>query len=106
MFHNAKNGVLKIEDTDMHYISFGNGPKNLIMIPGLGDGLKTTKGMAVPFSVMYKDFAISDLNWHYCMKIQFSYFVVKSISRTEESENLTLLTSYYLSQLHFRGCWK
>lgn len=57
MFYNAKNGVLKIEDTDMHYISFGNGPKNLIMIPGLGDGLKTAKGMAVPFSVMYKDFA-------------------------------------------------
>ena len=45
MFYNAKNGVLKIEDTDMHYISFGNGPKNLIMIPGLGDGLKTAKGI-------------------------------------------------------------
>ena len=57
MFYNAKNSVLKIEDTDMHYISFGNGPQNLIMIPGLGDGLKTVKGMAVPFSVMYKDFA-------------------------------------------------
>lgn len=59
MFYNAKNNVLKIEDTDMHYISFGNGPQNLIMIPGLGDGLKTAKGMALPFSVMYKDFAKS-----------------------------------------------
>ena len=27
------------------------------MIPGLGDGLKTAKGMAVPFAIMYKMFA-------------------------------------------------
>lgn len=41
----------------MDYISFGRGSKFLIMIPGLGDGLKTVKGLALPFSVMYKRFA-------------------------------------------------
>lgn len=57
MPYNAKNCKLKIEDTDMDYIIFGNGKKPLIMIPGLGDGLKNVKNMAVPFSLMYKEFA-------------------------------------------------
>lgn len=56
MLNNAKNGVLELDGTDMDYISFGNGSKYLIMIPGLGDGLKTVKGCALPFSVMYKCF--------------------------------------------------
>ena len=45
-----KNGQLTIDNTTMDYISFGKGKKKLIMIPGLGDGLKTVKGMALPFS--------------------------------------------------------
>jgi hypothetical protein len=57
MFYKAKNGNIKIGDTDMDYISFGKGEKILIMIPGLGDGLKTVKGTAATFAVMYKDFA-------------------------------------------------
>lgn len=57
MFYNAKNGCLDIDGTTMYYLSFGKGTKNLIMIPGLGDGLKTAKGMAIPFSIMYKRFA-------------------------------------------------
>lgn len=57
MFYNAYNGNVKIGDTDMDYISFGKGTKNLILIPGLGDGLKTVKGTAFSFAMMYKDFA-------------------------------------------------
>ena len=57
MLYHAKNGSLKIDDTDMYYISFGSGKKNLIMIPGLGDGLTTVKGMAIPFSLMYRQYA-------------------------------------------------
>lgn len=57
MFYHAKNGTVPIEDSDMYYLTFGNGPINLIMIPGLGDGLKTAKGMAIPFSLAYHDFA-------------------------------------------------
>ncbi len=57
MFYHAKNGNLEIDDTDMDYISFGNGKKTLIMIPGLGDGLKTAKGMAIPFAILYRSFA-------------------------------------------------
>ena len=57
MFYNATNGCLTIGETTMDYIVFGKGKKPFIMIPGLGDGLKTAKGMAVPFAIMYKMFA-------------------------------------------------
>ena len=35
MFYNARNCNIKIDDTDMDYISFGNGNKSLVIIPGL-----------------------------------------------------------------------
>lgn len=57
MPYNAKNCKLHLEDTDMDYIVFGNGKKELIIIPGLGDGLKNVKNMAAPYSLMYKEFA-------------------------------------------------
>lgn len=57
MFNGAKNGVLNIDDTTINYLSFGTGERNLIMIPGLGDGFKTVKGMAIPFAILYKKFA-------------------------------------------------
>lgn len=57
MFYKAKNKVVKLEDCTINYITFGSGSKNLIFIPGVGDGLKTVKGLAVPFAFMYKMFA-------------------------------------------------
>lgn len=53
----TKNGNVKIADTDMDYITFGSGTHNLIIIPGLGDALKTVKGSAIPLAWMYKIFA-------------------------------------------------
>ena len=44
-----KNGT--IGNTD--YIQFGAGPKNLVILPGLGDSLRTVKGTALPMSVAY-----------------------------------------------------
>ena len=57
MFFNAKNGNIKIGNSDMDYISFGKGDQNLILVPGLGDGLKTVKGTALAIAIMYKCFA-------------------------------------------------
>ena len=56
MFH-AKNGIVKLDGTDMEYIRFGRGKRNLIMLPGLGDGLRTVKGTALPMAWMYRGFA-------------------------------------------------
>lgn len=41
----------------MEYICFGNGAKTLIMLPGLGDGLRTMKGTALPMAALYREFA-------------------------------------------------
>lgn len=52
----AKNGNLKMNGTDMDYIRFGNGDQALIILPGLGDGLRTVKGTALPMAAMYQIF--------------------------------------------------
>ncbi len=51
-----KNGRVLLEDTDMDYVSFGNGSKNLIVLPGLSDGLTTVKGKALVLRAPYKRF--------------------------------------------------
>lgn len=57
MLYDAKNGNVKVGDTDMDYICFGRGKDILIMLPGLGDGLITAKGKAAVFAVMYRMYA-------------------------------------------------
>lgn len=57
MFYHAKNGRLRIGDADMDYVRFGSGEKVLVMLPGLGDGLQTVKGTALPMAWMYRAFA-------------------------------------------------
>ena len=41
----------------MDYIRFGTGSRVLVMLPGLGDGLKTVKGTALPMAWMYRCFS-------------------------------------------------
>ena len=41
----------------MDYVTFGKGNQPLVIIPGLGDGLQTVKGMAMPFSITYRKLA-------------------------------------------------
>lgn len=57
MLYNAKNKSVKIGNTSMNYAEFGNGEKSLIMIPGLGDGLTSVKGKAIPFALLYRQYA-------------------------------------------------
>lgn len=57
MLKNVKNGKVPIGNTSAYYVSFGKGSKNLIIIPGIGDGFKTVKGLAIPLSLMYKKFS-------------------------------------------------
>ena len=52
MLHNAKNSTLKIGGTTMDYIRFGIGERILVMLPGLGDGLRSMKGTALPMAFM------------------------------------------------------
>ena len=56
MLYNAKNGTLNIGNTTMDYIRFGSGQRTLVMLPGLGDGLRSMKGTALPMAFMYRMF--------------------------------------------------
>ncbi|MBQ1228493.1 MAG: alpha/beta hydrolase, partial [Firmicutes bacterium] len=39
------------------YVRFGSGPQNLVLLPGLGDSLRSMKGTALPLAFMYRKFA-------------------------------------------------
>ena len=53
MLYHAKNGLICGTD----YIRFGTGKQVLVILPGLGDGLRTVKGTALPMAWMYRIFA-------------------------------------------------
>ena len=57
MLYHAKNAALPMDGTTMEYIRFGSGSRTLIMLPGLGDGLRTTKGTALPVALLYRAYA-------------------------------------------------
>jgi len=50
-----QNGSVPMDGTEMDYVSFGRGTEVLVMIPGLGDGLRTVRGMALTFSLTYRE---------------------------------------------------
>ena len=57
MPYHAINRTLALGDQTMDSIAFGRGPRAMVILPGLGDGLRTVKGSAFPFSVMYRAYA-------------------------------------------------
>jgi len=57
MIYQAEDGILELDGTTMEYIRFGMGERVLVMLPGLGDGLRSMKGTALPMAVMYRIFA-------------------------------------------------
>ena len=56
MLH-AKNACLRLPWGETDYIRFGSGARTMVMLPGVGDGLKTVKGMALPFALLYRALA-------------------------------------------------
>ena len=57
MLYQAKNKSVKVGNTSMNYAQFGSGEKSLIMIPGLGDGLRADKKYALFYAMLYGKFA-------------------------------------------------
>jgi len=57
MLYGAKNGRVKFPDAEMDYLRFGTGKEVLIMLPGLGDGLRSSYGMALPMALLYRMYA-------------------------------------------------
>ena len=50
-----ENGSVPMDGTEMDYIAFGRGTEPLVMLPGLGDGLRTVRGMAATFALQYRE---------------------------------------------------
>lgn len=58
MFYSARGGTVAVDGANMDYITFGkSGGPVLVMIPGLGDGLRTVHGLALPFAAIYRQYA-------------------------------------------------
>lgn len=59
---NARNGRLSIAGGTMDYVRFGRGKESLIILPGLGDGLRSVRGTALSMAIIYrllaKDFTV------------------------------------------------
>ena len=53
----TKGKTLYFNDKSMDYVTFGKGKQPLVIIPGLGDGLQTVKGMAQMLALTYREFA-------------------------------------------------
>ena len=53
----AYNGSVPLENGTMDYIRFGTGEKTLVLLPGVGDGFQTVRGLALPFAWMYRKLA-------------------------------------------------
>jgi len=51
-----KNGCVAVGDSEMFYVSFGHGKRNLVVLSGLSDGLATVKGKALLLAAPYRQF--------------------------------------------------
>lgn len=67
MIH-AKSGTVTLRDGAMEYIRFGSGPRNLIMLPGLGTSLRSIRGTQLPMALMYRVFAKDFTVWSFNRK--------------------------------------
>lgn len=57
LFYKAAEHKVIIKDTAMDYVEFGYGSRPLIILPGLGDGLRTVHGQAVNLAFYYRKIA-------------------------------------------------
>ena len=57
MLLNASFKTVQMHDAQMEYIRFGTGDRVLVMLPGLGDSLRSMKGTALPVALAYRLFA-------------------------------------------------
>ena len=100
MLYDAKDGVLSLQNGEMEYVRFGNGEKTLIMLPGLGDALRTMKGTAKPLALMYRMFAKDFTVYMFSRKCVLSDgYTTRDMAR-DQAEAMDLLG---ISKAHILG---
>ena len=63
-----KEGTVKLQSGGMDYVCFGRGQRQLVMLPGLGDALRSVKGTALPMALMYRSFSKDFTVWMFSRK--------------------------------------
>ena len=92
MLYNAKNGTVHVGGDTMDYIRFGTGQRILIMLPGLGDGLRTVRGTALPMAAMYREFAKEFTVYAFSRRNQLSDgYTTRDMAR-DQAEAMTQLS--------------
>ena len=64
----ARTGQVAVGGSPMYYNLFGRGTDPLVLIPGLGDGLRTVKGMAPMMAWMFRAYAREYRVWVFSRK--------------------------------------
>ena len=54
--NNIVSDSVRVGDTDMYYVAAGTGDRNLVVLPGLSDGIVTVKGKGMLLMHPYKPF--------------------------------------------------
>ena len=67
MLFNVVEDAIKINNTTMDYVAFGNGTKPLVIIPGLS--LNRVKGAGMSLAYMYRIFIKADRKKNIFLKI-------------------------------------
>lgn len=57
MLYRAAFDTVSLSDGQMEYVRFGTGSRYLVMLPGLGDSLRSMKGTSLPLAILYRAFA-------------------------------------------------
>lgn len=57
MILNTQDRRLTTDGIHMDYVVFGEGEEILVVLPGLGDGLKTSQGISKPLAYRYRKYA-------------------------------------------------
>ncbi len=63
MFRKIEDNHVIVGNSKINYLSFGRGTEPLVIIPGLGDGLRTVKGMGLIMARIYHNYARTYRVW-------------------------------------------
>jgi len=95
----VKEGTIQVGGSDMHYVAFGKGTKPLVIIPGLGDGLRTVKGTGRVMALSFRSYARDYRVWIFSRKNELeSGFTTRDMAReqAEAMEQLNIDNAYVM----------
>lgn len=104
MLWNAKGGSAAIDNTDMDYVTFGNGNNILIMIPGLGDGLTTVKGLSAAMAYTYRTYAKEYKVYMFSRKNHLEQYMQTGYSTRDMAQDLaTVMKKFGITKAEVLG---